>query len=334
MSLHLRTFAIVNPTAAAGKVTEAWPLIERLLRAKLPELDFVFTEGPGHATLLAREALRAGWEMIVSIGGDGTLNEVVNGFFEKPDPITSYELDAEGWIVPKDIELRPIHSNAVLGHIPLGTGGDFRRTVGLMGDFSETINHLGGRHTRPIDIGQIGYLDNKGNLASRYFINIASAGLSGKVDYYSDRTWKGLGGNACFLTASVRAIATWKNVDVQVRLDQTDEFSDKMMNLIIANGEFFGSGMWVAPGAELDDGAFQVVFLNDLSKREAAEFIIKVYQGKHLNMRKIQRRRARQISVRATNPGTPTMLLDVDGEQPGTIPATWSVQPAAINFKL
>lgn len=333
MTLHLRTFAIVNPTAAAGKVKEEWPLIERLLRAKLPEFDFAFTEGPAHATLLAREALRAGWEMVVSIGGDGTLNEVVNGFFEKPDPTTAYELDPDGWLNPRDITLNYISPTAVLGHVPFGTGGDFRRTVGLMGGLAETIDHLSGRHTRPIDIGQVGYLDHKNNIASRYFINIASAGISGKVDYYSNRTWKGLGGNACFITASARAFATWKNVDVQIRLDQTEEIHEKMMNLVIANGEFFGAGMWIAPGAELDDAAFQVVFMNDLSRREAVEFLTKVYRGKHLGMRKIHRRRARQISIRTTAPNT-TMLIDIDGEQPGQIPATWNVQPAAINFKL
>ncbi|MBA2662675.1 MAG: diacylglycerol kinase family lipid kinase [Bradymonadaceae bacterium] len=333
MSVNLRTFVIANPRAGAGTVKEEWTLIERLLRTKIPELDYAFTEGPAHATLLAREALRAGWEMVVSVGGDGTLNEVVNGFFEKPDANASYELDADGWIARKNAEPRPIHDKAVLGHVPLGTGGDFRRTIGLMGGLSETIEHLSGRHTRPIDVGQLAYLDHKDNLATRYFINIASAGFAGQVDHFTNGSWKGLGGTASFMAASVRTYAMWKNVDLEVRLDETEEIRDKMMNLVVANGEYFGGGMWVAPGAEIDDGEFQVVVMGDISKLESFEAIAGIYRGRHLSMRKVYRRRARQVAARAVDTKQP-VLLDLDGEQPGRLPAMWNIHAGAIQLKI
>ncbi|MFB6374263.1 MAG: diacylglycerol kinase family protein, partial [Bradymonadaceae bacterium] len=223
--LNYRTFVIANPEAAAGRVREDWDLVDRLLRAKIPELDAAFTEGPGHATILAREALRAGWEMIVCVGGDGTLNEVVNGFFEKPRPADNYKR-AGGWIRrDSDSELEPINEDAVLGVVPMGTGSDFRRTVGLMGGTRESIDHLSGRETRPIDIGQVTYLDFDGNLASRLFVNIASAGFSGSVDEVANNMWKGLGGKASFMLASTRAFLKWKNVDIDVLIGDTVERS-------------------------------------------------------------------------------------------------------------
>src|SRR5690554_2301656 len=236
-SAHLRTFVIANPTAGAGQVKEDWPLLERLLRANLPEMDFAFTEGPAHATLLAREALRTGWEMIVAIGGDGTLNEVANGFYERPDPATCYQLDDEGWVRRLDVGLKPVNPDAVLGLVPLGTGGDFRRSVGLMAGAPEAIERLRGRETRALDLGQVGFLDSRDNIATRYFLNIASGGISGLVDAMANGTWKGLGGRATFALATARAFARWKNIDVEVRLDDTSEFQARVLNLAVANGE-------------------------------------------------------------------------------------------------
>ncbi|MFU8802438.1 MAG: diacylglycerol/lipid kinase family protein [Bradymonadaceae bacterium] len=332
MSVNYRTFVVANPHAAAGAVKEEWTLIERLLRTKIPEFDHAFTEGPGHATLLAREALRAGWEMVVAIGGDGTLNEVVNGFFEKPDPRLCYTLDEEGWLQRRENALQPVSEDAVLGLVPFGTGGDFRRSVGFMGGMAETIDHLEGREVRPVDVGQIGYLDPKGALGTRYFINIASAGLSGLVDSYANGSWKGLGGKASFGVATVRAFATYKNLEMEIRFDETAEIREKVMNIVVANGAYFGGGMWIAPGAELDDGQFQVVIMGDLSRIESVGVMRDIYKGTHLAHRKIHRRRARQISARLIDTSREG-LIDLDGETPGKLPAIWNVHPSAIRFK-
>jgi diacylglycerol kinase (ATP) len=333
MSVNYRTFVIVNPSAANGGVKEDWALLERLLRTKIPEFDYAFTEGPGHATLLAREALRAGWEMVVSVGGDGTLNEVVNGFFEKPDPKKCYEVDAEGWLQKRDVTLEPVSAEAVLGLVPFGTGGDFRRSIGFMGGVAETINHLEGREVRPVDLGQMGYLDHKGGVATRYFINIASAGLSGLVDHYANETWKGLGGKASFAIATLRSALEYKNLEMEVRFDETAELREKIQNLVVANGEFFGGGMWVAPGAELDDGKFQVVVMGDLGVTESLPVLTKIYRGGHLSHRKIQRRRAKQVSARIVD-SRREGLIDLDGETPGKLPAVWNIHPSAIRFKI
>jgi diacylglycerol kinase family enzyme len=333
MPLNYRTFVVANPKAGAGAVEEEWGRIERLLRARIPELDFAFTEGPDHATLLAREALRSGWEMIVAVGGDGTLNEVVNGFFDKPDVDSLYEIDDQGWMKrQRDGAPVPINPDAVLGVLPLGTGGDFRRTIGLMGGHSETIEHLSGQHIREIDIGEVGFVNDDGCIATRYFVNIASAGFSGAVDRIANASWKGMGAKPSFLWATARAFARYKNVDVELRLDDTVEIEGKMNNVIVANGEFFGGGMWIAPGAELDDGQFQVVLMGDLKRREVAGMVFDIYQGKHLQNKKVSRRRASRISARSVDGSV--AMLDIDGEAPGKLPALWTIHTKVLSLKL
>ncbi|WP_230467738.1 diacylglycerol/lipid kinase family protein [Lujinxingia vulgaris] len=331
-SAHLRTFVVANPVAGAGQVKEDWPLLERLFRANLPEVDFAFTEGPGHATLLAREALRTGWEMIVAVGGDGTLNEVANGFYERPDASACYALDEEGWVRRLDVSLKPINPDAVLGLVPLGTGGDFRRSVGLMAGAPEAIERLRGRETRALDLGQVGFLDARDRIATRYFVNIASGGISGLVDAMANSTWKGLGGRASFTLATARAFARWKNIEVELRLDDTAELRERVLNLVVANGEYFGGGMWVAPGAELDDGKLQLIVMGDLSKAQAVRMFTDIYKGKHLSHRNVGRHRARQVAVRLVK-SSPYALVDLDGEQPGKLPATFNVHAGALKFK-
>lgn len=332
-SLSYRTFVIANPEASAGDVREEWPLMERLLRANLDELDYAFTEGPGHATLLAREALRSGWEMVVSVGGDGTLNEVINGFFEDTDPKQQFELDGDGWLIDRNAEPTPINPDAVLGHLPLGTGGDFRRSVGFMGGYAETVEQLRGRHTRTIDIGQMGYVDHRGQVATRYFINIACAGISGLVDHFVNNSWKGLGGTTSFVWATFRAFLRWQNAEMEIRLDDTTEIRDRILNLVAASGEYFGAGMWIAPGAEVDNGEFQVVVMGDLTKSQMVRVLPMLYSGKHLGVEEITRHRARKISARTVDEDR-HILLDVDGEQPGRLPAMWKVLPGAVQLKV
>ncbi|MFP4599211.1 MAG: diacylglycerol/lipid kinase family protein [Persicimonas sp.] len=333
MSLNYRTFVVANPKAGAGAVEEEWGLIERLLRARIPELDFAFTEGPDHATLLAREALRSGWDMVVAVGGDGTVNEVINGFFAKPDTDTLYEIDDQGWMRrQRDGAPELINPQAVLGVLPLGTGGDFRRSVGLMGGHRESIEHLSGQETRQIDLGEVGFVDDDGCIAARYFINIASAGFSGAVDRIANKSWKGFGAKPSFLFATARAFARYKNVDLELRLDDTVEIADRMNNLVVANGEFFGGGMWIAPGAELDDGKFQVVVMGDLKRRETIMMVFDIYQGKHLQNKKVFRRRASRVSARCV--GKQVAMLDIDGEAPGKLPALWTNHHKTLRLKV
>ncbi len=329
----LRTFVIANPTSGGGAVKREWDVIERMLKNTLTEYDVAFTRGPEHATLLAREAIKAGWEMVVAVGGDGTINEVVNGFFEPIDPRQHYKLTPDGWVVHRGILPKPINADAVLGVIPLGTGGDFRRSLGLMGGWKESIRALATENTRCIDIGQVGFINHQGNLASRFFVNIASGGFSGDVDQRINRSNKKLGGTAGFALATLRTFATWNNADIDVRLDEMEELTDlRVHTFTAANGEYFGGGMRIAPGASLTDGHLQFVTLGDFGKLEAISNMAKVYSGTHLNLDKVQKRSAKQISVRSRQRER-NVLLDVDGEQPGRLPALFHVLPQTLTVK-
>ena len=331
MAAHYKTFVVANPTAGAGSVGRRWPLIERLLRGSLPRLGYAFTEGPGHATLLAREAVNAGWEMVVSLGGDGTLNEVVNGLFSQPDPRACYALDDQGWIVRRDPPPPLSSGAAVLGVLPLGTGSDFCRSTGLARGLRENIELLIGRETRTVDLGQVGYLDHRGEPGSRFFLNVSNAGFSGRVVHFANRGWKGAGGRLSFILASLRALAGWKNLELAVRLDDI-EIRGHMLALVVANGEYFGGGMRIAPGACLDDGLFNVVALGDLPRWALPGLLPGIYRGTHLRNARINCYQAREVSVRL-NAGVPG-LVDLDGEQPGRLPALWNLYPGALRLKI
>lgn len=326
-----RTFVVANPRAGAGQVEREWDRIERMLRARLPEIDFAFTEGPNHATLLTREALREGWEMIVTIGGDGTFNEAANGFFEKVDP-DAFDRDDDGFV--RQVEDKPlvtINPDAVFGMLPMGTGGDFRKTVGISDDLQENIDRLASDRTQPCDIGLLTFVDHDGRLTNRAFINIASCGFSGKVDHVVNKMWKGLGGPASFRIGSTLAWMTWKNQPLVVRLDDEIEMDGSFFMAVVANGQYFGGGMWVAPQAALDDGKFEVVLLRDISKLESATLMTKIYEGRHFDYEESFRYEATTVAMSSS--GIEPVLIDLDGEQPGRLPALFTMHPNALQLK-
>ncbi|MEO8549620.1 MAG: diacylglycerol kinase family protein, partial [Kofleriaceae bacterium] len=237
-----RTVVVVNPSSQGGRLGKRWPELADLLQRQFP-FDDVHTKAPGDATLLSREALRGGAERIVAIGGDGTVNEVINGFFE------------HGAAVAPD---------ASFALIPYGTGGDFRRSLELPTETIEAAKVIAANHTKRIDVGRLDFVATDGHPATRMFANIASFGVSGVVDRLVNESGKKLGGKLSFMFASVRATWSYKNQRVQLVFDGTDRAELSINTVAVANGKYFGGGMKVAPAAELDDGTFEVVSIGDL----------------------------------------------------------------------
>ncbi len=304
-----RAMLIVNPNSANGATKRNWREIEAAVRARLPVFDTRMTERPGDATTLARQAIHAGYEMIVSVGGDGTNNEIVNGFFEND---------------------RVINPEAVFATIPQGTGGDFRRTIGVPRDFREAAAFLPGRDAKRIDVGRMTLVKKNGEPAVRYFINIASFGVGGLIDDTVNRTTKALGGFASFLMGSVRAMAAYKNQRVRVRIDGRDLGERTIFSVAVANGRYFGGGMMGAPNAEIDDGLFDVLVMGDLGAYDRYVRLMSIYKGEHLKMAKIETMRAKCVEAEADEP----VYHDVDGEGLGTLPSRYDIQPSAIRLKL
>ena len=302
-----RTVVIVNPKSQGGKLGKRWTDVAETLGRAFP-FDELVTQGVGDATRLTREALKGGAERIVAIGGDGTVNEVVNGFFEAD---------------------KPINPEATLGLIPFGTGGDFRRTLGIPQDTTEAASVIAAGHRRKIDVGKLTFVATDGSPATRMFANIASFGVSGVVDRLVNESGKKLGGKLSFMFASVRATWSYKNQRVQLVFDGKERAEISINTVAVANGKYFGGGMKVAPAAELDDGTFEVVSIGDLGMGEVLAMSRKIYKGDHLAMDKVSVRRAKVVEAEGIEPGA-VIELDVDGENPGRLPARFEVVPAAL----
>jgi diacylglycerol kinase (ATP) len=312
MITNLKTLVVANPASGGGSLGRQWGQVSDAIRAAFGPFEHRFTTSGDYAPRITREALGDGFEQVVALGGDGTISQVAAGFMDGDQPVSP---------------------DAVLGVLPLGTGGDFRKTVKIPKDLARSAAALRGRASRPLDIGRLRYTTHAGGEGDGYFINIASFGMGGLVDKYVNESGKRLGGTLSFLTSTVRAATTYRNQRVEVRLDDTDTYSMKIVNLAVANGQYFGGGMRVAPYARPDDGYLDVVAIGDFSPLEMLRFGHRIYFGSHLGHPKVRPDRARRVEARSSDPGE-HVLLDVDGETPGRLPATFSVLPGALNLKI
>ncbi|MDX9999852.1 MAG: diacylglycerol kinase family lipid kinase [Polyangia bacterium] len=307
-----RTIVVANPQSGGGALARRWGQVADQIRSAFGPFEHRFTEGPGHATQLAKAALLAGYDQVVALGGDGTIGQVAAGFMEGD---------------------RPINREAVLGVLPHGTGGDFRRTLRISKDLRRSASALRGTKTAPLDLGRIRYTAHDGSPAEGYFVNIASFGMGGLVDRFVNESGKRLGGTLSFLASTVRAATMYRNASVELRLDGEEPFQMKVVNVAVANGQFFGGGMRVAPWARTDDGQLDVIAIGDFSPSEMLRFGYRIYLGTHLGHPKVRPGRGRHLEARPLREGA-EILLDVDGEAPGRLPATFDVLPGALNLKV
>jgi diacylglycerol kinase (ATP) len=307
-----KPFVCVNPASANGRTGERWAELAAALRAALGDFDVAMTRGPREAGELVRRAIRGGVEFVVSVGGDGTHNEVVQGFFDESTP---------------DIPIRP---GVALGIVPTGTGGDFRRSLGLPREATEAIACLGGPR-RTADVGRLTYTGHDGGQRHAYFVNICSFGMSGLVDKIVNESSKVLGGKASFLLGVGRASLQYRNQAVRLRLDDGPVLARTVNNVAVANAKYYGGGMKIAPGADFGDGLFDVVIVGDLSAVEMAMGLKRIYDGTHVDAGnpKIEVHRARKVEAEPATAGQ-VVLIDMDGEQPGRLPAAFEVLPAAL----
>jgi YegS/Rv2252/BmrU family lipid kinase len=309
LSTAFRTFVVVNPNSSNGKTGKLWPVLRVLIRDRVGPFESALTTCSGEATEIARDALRRGFEMVVSLGGDGTHSECVNGFFD---------------------DRGPVNPDAVLGLATSGTGGDFRRAFDFARGPVAAIERLGGRETRPIDVGRFTYSDEAGRAARACFANILSFGISGIVDDMVNHTTKAFGGRVSFFVATLRALARYRPARIEISLDGGPRRETTIHNLAIANGKFFGGGMMVAPQALQDDGLFDIVGFEEMSTVQFVGLAGSIYKGKHLEKKHVTFARAAHLVVTSRDP----VLLDVDGEQKGRLPITVDVLPKAIRLKV
>jgi YegS/Rv2252/BmrU family lipid kinase len=307
----MKPHLIVNPASANGRTGRHLDAIVRAVREAVGEFDCSFTTRRGHAALLAREATGAGANLVVAVGGDGTASEVIDGLTHDGGP------------------LRP---EVTFGFIPRGTGGDFRRALALPSDAAQAARVLSGSVERTIDLGRIELTGHDGRSEVRHFANVGGFGVSGRVVQEVERTGKALGGKIAFMLATARVLARWRDQRVRWRADGGPWQEDRVTALSVCNGRFFGGGMMVAPAARLDDGLFDVTIWRGFG---IGDFILKkgmLYDGTHVRLPNTQTLRVRALEAEPL--GGETVLLDVDGEQPGMLPARFTVVPGALRARV
>jgi YegS/Rv2252/BmrU family lipid kinase len=301
---------IVNPKAGAGVAGRRVPLIAHALSNHGIDHDIAETRGPGDATTLARRAREDGVPVIAVVGGDGTLNEVVQAYVdEQGAPVAGPEIAL----------------------IPAGTGGDFRRALGVPKDPDAAVRKLVAGSPQRVDLGVVDLTGDDGRPVRRAFVNIASFGVSGKIDRLVNRTPKWMGGRLAFAIGSARAMSTYRNAKVRVKVDGKDWFEGRIVVVAVAIGRYFGGGMHIAPESVLGDGLFDVVAVGDMSFLESLVVSPSLYQGKHLGAKRVTSTRG--ALVEAFPLGDEPVYIDTDGEAPGRLPLSVRVLPGALSVR-
>lgn len=304
---------IVNPASAGGATGESWPSVASALRAHFGPFKCAFTEAQGDATRIAEREARAGRRFIIACGGDGTISEVANGILRAG-------------------------AEAELGLLPSGTGGDFRRTLKVSEVAADAARQLREGESRRIDVGRVTFRNMEGTLDERFFLNVASSGMGGEVvrrvkgegaSWLPPAASRLLGGRVSFAAAALQTTLTFSKPTLRIRIDERPAFRLRIANLCIANAQYFGGGMRVAPTAKLNDGLLDVVAIGDLSPLSILANSYRIYLGTHLGMREVGHTRARRIEASADADGA-DVLLEVDGELTGHLPATFEVVPQAL----
>jgi YegS/Rv2252/BmrU family lipid kinase len=266
--------------------------------------ETLMTEARGHASSLAEEAAANGARLVIVVGGDGTVNEAVNG-------------------------LRRARSDGVeLAILPRGTGDDFARTFGIPSRFDHALEIAANGRARTLDIGRARFVSLDGSEEERFFVNFAGAGISGAIAKRGAATSRRLGARAAYFWATIAVFARWKSSEMTLEIDGERRVS-QLYEVIVANGAYVAGGMRIAPEASPDDGLFETVLIGDFTKAEFVATFPKIYRGTHVGHRKVEIVRASTVSVDAAGP-LPVVL---DGEQPGTTPARFEVVPGALRVR-
>ncbi len=298
---------IVNPHAGKRRVGDEIPELERTLQARGLPYELRRTEGPGDATRFARETLEAGGRFVVAVGGDGTVHEVVNGMMDGGKPLVA---------------------DAVLGVVAAGSGCDLVRTFGLPGDVTRSCQHLLGDNTYPLDVGKLTYADRDGARVTRYFPNVAEAGLGAAVTARAERLPRGLG-QAKYFAAFWLTLPRYKLAYVKIQADRRSYEGPALM-IIVGNCQYYGGGMKISPRSYPGDGVLDVLLFTG-PKSDAFTLLPKVYRGEHVPHDHINELRVKhELTIEADRP----LPLEADGEVLGFTPATFEVVPQAIRMKL
>lgn len=319
----MRPLVIANPAAGRGRTGRSLASLIQAVRGAVGDLDVAETVRRGDATALAAAAARDRRPLVVGLGGDGTLDEIVNGLL------------ADG---PRDAALLP-----ALGIVGTGTGGDFGRSLGIPHELGAYLSALRDGADRAVDIGWARFPDLEGRPVERHWINVLSAGVGGLVDRYTAGAPAFLDGRLAYAQATLRAIVMCRRVKLVCGFVSPDgerrELLVDAQAVAICNGRTFGGGMNIAPMAKLDDGLLEVIVVQTKSRWRLVRRLTTVYAGTHLLEPGVDHFACREVELRPASPPAGRrpragyFPLDVDGDPLGDVPVTAGVARAALRVR-
>jgi YegS/Rv2252/BmrU family lipid kinase len=300
------TAVILNPRSRAEATGKRLAELVQLLERQLGEHRLLLTESEGDGRRLAYEALEGGATRLVAAGGDGTLNEVVSGLF------TSGK-----------------QGEVEVALLSLGSGGDFARLLGLGGDLAKSLRRLETGRRRRVDVGCLHYRDPEGKPALRWFLNIASCGLTGEaVLWLAEQGRLGKRGPLSYMESGLRGLLSGRSPRVTVRVDGQLVHDGPVLLAAIANGQYFGGGMHVAPHALLDDGQFDLVLIPAVPKLAGLMMFPAIFVGHHLRDSRVRVVRGREVELESDEP----VWLEADGEPVTRLPLRIELLPSALTL--
>jgi YegS/Rv2252/BmrU family lipid kinase len=297
---------VVNPASANGSTRRRWPEIAHQAAEAGLVGPALLSEGPGQIAELARRVCEDGARLVVAVGGDGTVNEAVNGLMR---------VDAE--------------RRAELATVPRGTGKDFARSFGIPTAVAKALDVARGGAVRTVDVGRASFVQWDGSPGESYFANFAGAGISGAVAARANASSKALGGKVAFFRATTSVFMRWRNTHYDVQIDGARR-SGRMLEVIAAIGDQLAGGMRLAPGADPADGLLDVVLIGDATKLDFVRTLPGIYRGTYLPHPRAEIVRGRRLEIETATP----LPIALDGEQPGTTPAVFEIVPGALRLRV
>ncbi len=303
--INTKTLIIINPAAGNGTAGQKRHEIDALAEKFFNEHQTVVTDGPGRAADYARRALEARVAKVICVGGDGTLNEVVNG-------LMSVKMEKK--------------RRSKLGYLPVGTGSDLARTMGITENLENGLRNIANKQGKWVDVGRATFVGHDGETKRRYFLNVLSFALGGEVADRVNKSSKSMGGFLSFLWPTLTTLFSYEKPRIRLKVD--DKIDEKFVcwHVAIANGQYHGGGMRVAPDAKVDDGSLRVMVVGDLSLPEVLLNLPNLYNGNIYSVNKVNKFSGKKIEAGSRE----RILIDLDGEQPGRLPVRAEIMPLAL----
>ncbi|MEN6461243.1 MAG: diacylglycerol kinase family protein [Syntrophomonas sp.] len=302
-----KTLFIVNPVSSNGRGLTEWNLIKKRLNDWTNNFDVRITKFAMEAVQITSEALRNGYKHIIVVGGDGTLNEVINGFYQDD---------------------KVINPGAFLSVVPAGTGCDFARMFNIKVNRDYIVRILSGGKEKTCDVARATFIGLNQEKSVRYFINAGDVGMGSETVARVNRNSKVLGGFWSFLLAALFTALTYKNRQIKVKIDEQEIYSGPCCLIAVANGQYFGGGMRIAPRASIDDGYLDVILVKNIGKIDLMSNLFRVYKGNHLTHPKIKMFRGQKINVFSRD----QIYLELDGETAGQGDVEFEILPQRIKL--